>query len=169
VNFIKILPAVIPRSTVKDMLTELHGGSSGGHLGTGFRQEAILKKWCRECNTCAASCSPQARNQGQMHQYNVGATFKRIAIDVAGPIPLSNQGNWYPLVTTDYFMKWQEAYAIPNQEAPTMLWTSSAVLAYHRRYTVTRAVTSNLVSTGNFTAPWSEQNVHHTPAPTVGW
>jgi hypothetical protein len=50
-----------------------------------------------------------------MHQYNVGAPFERIAIDVAGP-PWSDQGNRNLL---DYFTKWPEAYAISNQEAST--------------------------------------------------
>jgi hypothetical protein len=51
----QIAQIVIPRSRVKDVLTELHSGPSGGHLGinktlnkvrkgsTGLRQEAILK------------------------------------------------------------------------------------------------------------------------------
>jgi hypothetical protein len=55
-----------------------------------------------------------------MHQYNVGAPFKRIAIDVAGLFPLSNQGDRYLLIAMGYFMKWPEAYAIPNQEASTI-------------------------------------------------
>jgi hypothetical protein len=53
-------------------------------------------------------------NRGQMQQYNVGAPFERIAIDVAGPLPLSEHGNRYLLMAMDYFTKWPEAYAIPN-------------------------------------------------------
>jgi hypothetical protein len=52
-----------------------------------------------------------------MHQYNIWAPFKRIAIDAAGPFPQSDQGHQYLLITMDYFTKWPEAYAIPNQEA----------------------------------------------------
>jgi hypothetical protein len=40
-----------------------------------------------------------------MHQYNVGALFERIVIDVAGPFPQSDQGNPYPLIAMDYFTK----------------------------------------------------------------
>jgi transposase InsO family protein len=53
-------------------------------------------------------------------QYNVSAPFERIAIDVAGPFPRSDQGNRYLLIAMDYFTKWPEAYAIPNQEAATV-------------------------------------------------
>jgi hypothetical protein len=50
-----------------------------------------------------------------MHQHNVVAPFERIAIDIAGPFPESDMGNRYLLVAMDYFTKWPEVYAIPNQ------------------------------------------------------
>jgi transposase InsO family protein len=55
-----------------------------------------------------------------MNQYNVAAPFERIAIDVAGPFPLSDQRNRYLLIAMDYFTKWPEAYALPNQEVSTV-------------------------------------------------
>jgi hypothetical protein len=128
----QIAQIVIPRSRVKDMVTELHGGPSGGHLGVSktlnkFRQRfcwlqvrADIEKWCQQCDTCAASWGPWTRNQGQMHQYNVGAPFERLAIDVAGPFPRSDQGNWYFLIAMDYFTKWPEVYSFPSQEVLTI-------------------------------------------------
>jgi hypothetical protein len=56
-----------------------------------------------------------------MHQYNVGALFKRIAINVAGPFPWSDQGNQYLLIAMDYFTKWPEVYTISSQEALTVV------------------------------------------------
>jgi transposase InsO family protein len=55
-----------------------------------------------------------------MHQYNVGAPFERVAIDIAGPFPQSDRGNRYLLIAIDYFTKWPEVYPIPNQEALTV-------------------------------------------------
>jgi hypothetical protein len=55
-----------------------------------------------------------------MHQYNFGAPFERIAIDVAGPFPRIEKGNRYLLIAMDYFTKWPEACAIPDQEASTV-------------------------------------------------
>jgi len=37
-----------------------------------------------------------------------------------GPFPTTANGNRYILVASDYFTKWVEAYAIPNQEATTI-------------------------------------------------
>ena len=37
-----------------------------------------------------------------------------------GPLTTTPEGNTYVLVAGDYFTKWTEAYAIPNQEAITV-------------------------------------------------
>ena len=41
-------------------------------------------------------------------------------MDIAGPFLVSESGNRYVLVVIDYFSKWPEVYAIPNQEARTV-------------------------------------------------
>jgi hypothetical protein len=128
----KIAQIVVPRSRVKDVLIELHDGPSGGHLVVNkilnkvwhifywLQATTDVEKCCKQCNTRAASRGPRTRNRGQMHQYNVGAPFQRIAIDIAGPFPRSDQGNRYLLIAMNYFTKWREVYAIPNQEASTV-------------------------------------------------
>lgn len=46
--------------------------------------------------------------------------MERVAIDVVGPLPSTTSGNRFILVVVDYFTRWPEAYAIPNQEARTI-------------------------------------------------
>jgi len=55
-----------------------------------------------------------------MHQYNVGAPFEKIAIEIAWPFPESDRGNRFLLDAMGYFTKWPEVYLIPNQEASTV-------------------------------------------------
>ena len=63
-----------------------------------------------------------------MREYNVVFPFERIAIDIAGPFPVTDDGNHYIMVEGDYFTKWVESYAIPNQEVTTcLLYTSRCV------------------------------------------
>jgi hypothetical protein len=131
-----------------------------------LQARADIEKWCRRCDTCAASHGPRTRNRGQMHQYNVGAPFERIAIDVAEPFPQSGQG------IMDYFTKWPEVYAIPNQEASTIAET--LVTNFFCRFGIPRELhsdqgrnfESHLLSSAT---RGSEQDAHHDPAPAVGW
>ena len=46
--------------------------------------------------------------------------MERIAIDVFGPLPETDNGKKYLLIAMDYFTKWPEAYLLPNQEATTV-------------------------------------------------
>ena len=46
--------------------------------------------------------------------------MERIAIDIMGPLPVAQDGDKYIIVVADYFTKWTEAYAIPDQTAETV-------------------------------------------------
>ena len=43
----------------------------------------------------------------------------RLFTDILGSFPESTQGNKYVLAVTDYFTKWAEIFAIPDQSAVT--------------------------------------------------
>ena len=43
--------------------------------------------------------------------------MKRTALDVLGPLPVSNEGNKHLLIAMDYFTKWPKAYPLLSQEA----------------------------------------------------
>ena len=126
------MQTILPRSKINEVLQVVHDGTSGGHLGVNKTLAKVRQRfywvncrrdvedWCRSCTICGASKGPRVRTRGQMQQYNVGQPFERIAIDVAGPFPESAQGNKYVMVVIDYFSKWPEVYAIPNQETVTV-------------------------------------------------
>ena len=117
---------MIPGSSRAEVMKEVYDGVTGGYMGVArtiskLREryywvncQAKVKDWCKKCATCAGSNGPQRQPKAPMRQYNVGSPFERIAIDVAGPFPESNQGNKYIVAVMDYFSKWAEAYALPN-------------------------------------------------------
>ena len=123
---------VIPSSLRKDVLHKLHTKETAGHLGIkktlGRVKERFfwpgstkdVKDWCRECDLCASRERPTRQPRAPLRTYNVGSPLERVALDVLGPLPVSDRGNKYILVVGDYFSKWTEAYAIPNQEATTV-------------------------------------------------
>lgn len=52
-----------------------------------------------------------------MQQYNIGALFEQIPVDVVGPLSETHARNWYLLVVINYFMELLEVYTMTNQEA----------------------------------------------------
>jgi hypothetical protein len=48
-----------------------------------------------------------------MHQYNIGTPFERMAVDVARPFLLSDQGNCY-------FLLWSECFLITDENINTL-------------------------------------------------
>jgi hypothetical protein len=149
----KIAQIILSCSRANDLLTELHGGLLGGHLGVNKTLNKVLQrcywlqarndveKWCRQCDTYAASRGPWTRNWGQMQQYNHGYPVERIAIDVVGPFPRSSRGNRCLLIVMGYVTKWPEAYAIHNQEALTV--AESLVTNFLGRFGVPRELRSD--------------------------
>ena len=123
---------VLPTAMREDAWKQLHTDHGGGHMGTrktmGKLRERFfwvgqrfdVKRWCQSCAICQARKGPPRQSRSPMQQYNVGYPGERVAIDVMGPLPETRSGNRYLLVLMDYFTKWPEAYALPNQEAKTV-------------------------------------------------
>ncbi|KAJ7998071.1 hypothetical protein DPEC_G00218730 [Dallia pectoralis] len=60
------------------------------------------------------------QGRAPLQQYQVGAPIDRVTVDVLGPFPRTPRGNRFVVVAMDYFTKWPEAYAVPDQEAATV-------------------------------------------------
>ncbi|KAF7654557.1 hypothetical protein LDENG_00068330 [Lucifuga dentata] len=71
------------------------------------------------CDACTAKKGPTRRSHAPLQQYQVGAPMERVGVDILGPFPTTDSGNRYVLVAMDYFTKWPEAYAVPDQSAST--------------------------------------------------
>ena len=123
---------VVPVSLRKMVLKELHNSKSAGHLGEKKTLARLRERfywlgcgrdvrlWCQSCDECASRKPPAKSSRAPMQRYNVGAPLERIALDVLGPLPETDRGNKYILVVADYFTKWTESYALPDQVAPTV-------------------------------------------------
>ena len=123
---------VVPKGLQEAVLKAMHGAGGSGHFGVtktlrrlrqSFywgRQKRDVADFCRRCDLCVARKGPPGRSHAPLQQFPVGCPMERVGIDITGPYPRSEGGNCYVLSAIDYFTKWPEAYAIPNQEAETI-------------------------------------------------
>eukprot|EP00731_Ephydatia_muelleri_P015777 Em0009g201a len=126
-----IAPAIIRQ----DILKQLHEGILGGHLGEGKTLSRLKErfywpghagdvgKWCSTCAKCATRKMPPHRGRAPLQGISSGYPMQIVAVDIVGPITSGDAKKPYILVASDYFTRWAEAYAIPNQEAITVATT----------------------------------------------
>ena len=84
----------------------------------GYRED--IHRWCYRCKKCAQRKPGPGKGRAPLQQKPVGVPLERIAIDFLGPLPKTRNGNQHILVLADYFTKWTESYALPDQTAATV-------------------------------------------------
>ncbi|KAL0147701.1 hypothetical protein M9458_056979 [Cirrhinus mrigala] len=123
---------VVPGDMQEEVLKAMHGSAGSGHFGVtktlrrlrqAFywgRLRRDVEDFCRRCDLCTARKGPQGQSRAQLQQFSVGEPMQRVGIDIMGPFPRTTQGNRFVLTAMDYFTKWPEAFALPDQEAETV-------------------------------------------------
>ena len=84
----------------------------------GMKEDVV--DYCNSCDVCVARKTPSIPKRAPLKSLQVGEPMEKIAIDILGPLPISQNGNRVVLVLVDCFSKWTEAYALPNQEASSI-------------------------------------------------
>jgi hypothetical protein len=123
---------VVPQSIREEILQFLHNHPSAGHLGHRRTLKRVrqrfywpglsrdVEEWCRRCSQCASRKTAGKTLRAPLSTVRTGYPMERIALDIMGPLPATRRGNRYILVIGDYFTKWVEAFAMPDQEARTV-------------------------------------------------
>ena len=128
---------VVPKFLHRFILSQLHDGVTGAHLGIAktlfkirerfywYGLKSDVESWCAGCEICGSRKGAYKSGKAPMKQYNVGLPMERIAIDFMGPfnrtIPQNgNAPKRYVMVIGDYFTKWTEPIPLENLEAKTV-------------------------------------------------
>ena len=122
---------VVVPGDMRQSLTESHSSVFSGHFSERKIYERLRKRYwwrgmrsdvrrfCRACISCASRKGPGRAVRPPLQPIPVKQPFHRIAVDVL-TMPLTSRGNRYIVVFMDYFTKWAEAFAVPDQQAPTI-------------------------------------------------
>ncbi|KAI8498470.1 hypothetical protein Bbelb_236720 [Branchiostoma belcheri] len=125
-----VYQVVVPTQHRLAVLQLAHAIPLAGHLGITRTRERILqhfywpglfrdvKKFCKGCPDCQMSAT---RRAGEKHTMVappiIGEPFRRVGIDVVGPLPRSNAGNRFILTIVDHATRYPEAIPLPSTEA----------------------------------------------------
>lgn len=100
-----------------------------GHFGVSktLRQSfywGVMRRdvdFCLQCDGCTARKGLPGQSLAPLQQSPVEGPMERVGVNVMSPFPCSERGNKFVLTAMDYFTKWPEDYALPDQEADTVV------------------------------------------------
>ncbi|MGH0192428.1 UNVERIFIED_CONTAM: hypothetical protein FKN15_012823 [Acipenser sinensis] len=78
-----------------------------------------IQAWCEKCTSCQARRAPVPRQRAPMKSVVTNEPFQKVAADIL-ELPITNRGNRYVLVVQDYFTKYVNLFALPDQRAMTV-------------------------------------------------
>jgi len=129
----KILRQVIlPPSLREQALILCHDVLTSGHFGPHKTHEKLKQRflwngmkrdtedYCLGCVQCAKRKNAGLKRRAPLQTYIVGSPMQKVSLDIAGPFPISKQGNKYILVVNDCYTRWVECYPLPSQDAQTV-------------------------------------------------
>ena len=122
---------VLPQQYRQHIILIAHDKS--GHLGIQKTKDRItqhfywpninhdIRDHCQTCEQCQFMSKGKQSNRLLLRPLPIVDTpFKRVGIDIKGPLPVTEQGNKYILVVCDYATRYPEAIPISDQKADTV-------------------------------------------------
>ena len=120
---------VLPQQCRESVLRLAHSIPLAGHLGKRKTADRILQRfywptlfkevdvYCRSCPECQKTAPGRGHRAPLIPLPIIDEPFRRIAMDIVGPLPKSRAGHRYILVICDYATRYPEAVALRSIDA----------------------------------------------------
>lgn len=79
-----------------------------------------LKRWLQSCEMCARRKPDSGCEKSPLQQEISYQPLDRIALDIFGPLNITENGNQYILVVSDWYTTYTVAYALRDHAAVTV-------------------------------------------------
>jgi len=123
---------VIPKGMREEILENSHDSTFAGHYGFTRTYHRIklnyywytmyndIRAYCEQCIKCLKRKPMTHKNTAPLVSIPVHGPFDRLAVDILGPLPMSENGNKYILIFSEYLSKYVEGVALPDTTAKTV-------------------------------------------------
>ena len=120
---------VVPAKGRPELLRIAHTVPLAGHMGKEKTAQRLLQRfywptlyhdvaeYCQSCPPCQKSSSRAVKRAPLVPLPIIDTPFKRIAMDIIGPLPRSKSGKKYILVVCDYATRYPEAIPLKTIDA----------------------------------------------------
>ena len=127
---VEVEQLVLPKECREEVLKLAHTIPLAGHMGKEKTARRVLQrfywptlyadvaKFCKGCLVCQKSSKTRVQRAPLIPLPVVQEPFKRIAMDIVGPLPRSSSGKRYILVVCDYATRYPEAIPLKSIDAP---------------------------------------------------
>ena len=111
-----VLQMVVPEDMRIIVFENLHSAKTAAHFGRDrtieslkFRfywpgMKADIARWIKQCDSCARMKPGPGLGKSPLHQFRVHEVMRCVAVDIFGPLPLTENGNEYIIVLGDYYL-----------------------------------------------------------------
>eukprot|EP00794_Sanderia_malayensis_P021282 gene21282-23353_t len=131
---IEIRQVVVPKDLRSQVIELAHNSLMGGHMGIRKTSDRVLSsfywpglkgdvtRFCRTCDICQETESKGKTSKVPLQKMPlIDIPFKRVAIDLIGPIfPSSEKGYRYILTMVDYATRYNDAVPLKNIDTETV-------------------------------------------------
>ena len=135
------LQIILPKFITPMFLEEAH--EQVGHMGITKTFDTIqrtfywpgffksVEEYCASCERCAKNKTVPRPRWPLKPIDVVPIPFYMIGVDIIGPLKTTRSGKKYIMSVIDYYTKYAEAEALPNQEAETVVRVLEQIFARH--------------------------------------